>query len=56
MNALSLSCKKPVSTMPADYGDFHLADEATGFSSDEDVFEENCPSPISSTRKWDICK
>lgn len=40
---------------PPCYDESLLADEATGFSSDEEDYADEPAPPVSHNRKWDLC-
>lgn len=53
MNALAISQQTPKYAPPPPC---YEMDEATGFSSEEECFEECTRPPVSYTRKWELCK
>lgn len=54
MSALVAADKRTIRYPPPGYSDENLEDEATGFSSDEDYFDEGLRPP-STYNKWDNC-
>lgn len=53
MNALAISQQTPKYAPPPPC---YEMDEATGFSSEEEYFDECTRPPISYTRKWELCE